>query len=144
MDLILKNAPIPMEYGPKRIRILLAEGTCDGISFWIFSYGTHPCAYVEVTDFKDLETDDIDCHGGITYDEGALPSVWDDTCDGFEQGKRRFIGWDYAHCYDFIMCASFAVSGYRWTTDEILQHVEDVVSQIREITANGKKTNKEG
>lgn len=121
---------LPMEYGTERKRIILASGTYNGVPYWIFSYGTHPCAYVEVTKFPDLKPDEIQCHGGITYDEHELKGVWDKSDDVYEICKRRFIGWDYAHSSDYVGNITFTASGHMWTTEDIFDEVQDVINQL--------------
>lgn len=37
-----------MVYKTIRERIILDEGLCCGMWYWIISYGTHPCAYIQI------------------------------------------------------------------------------------------------
>ena len=65
-EMVYKNY---MENGQEVIEIL-DEGIYKSFHYVIVSYGTHPCAYIEIP--KDNVSDedkliDIDCHGGITY-----------------------------------------------------------------------------
>ena len=49
----------------------LAVGDYKGFDYYVLSMGTHPCAYIDVTDTdlngKDLCVIDLECHGEITY-----------------------------------------------------------------------------
>ena len=77
---------------PERI----AEGEYKGFNYYVLSLGTHPCAYVDVTNTKlhgeDYDDIDIECHYGLTYAEERLTTV---------EKKGWFIGWDYAHYGDY-------------------------------------------
>lgn len=46
---------------------ILATGTYKNFKYYVVSYGTHPCAYVDVSNTllanKDYHENDIDCHG---------------------------------------------------------------------------------
>ena len=57
----------------------LAVGDYKGFDYYVLSMGTHPCAYIDVTDTdlngKDLCVIDLECHGGITYAEESLQTV---------------------------------------------------------------------
>lgn len=50
---------------------LIDEGIYKGIKYFIISYGTHPCAYIEnVWKFDDYDDDrlyEIEVHGGFTF-----------------------------------------------------------------------------
>ena len=119
-------------------RLFLDSGEYKGYSFWIVSYGTHPCAYVEVgkqhpyygkcgCDAFDLP---IKVHGGITYGDFGL---------GKELSKEHFIlGWDYNH-YGDDSC-SLGLPGKRWTTKEIFDDVKKVIEQLikHELYLKGK------
>lgn len=68
-EMVYKNY---MENGQEAIEIL-DEGIYKGFHYAIVSYGTNPCAYVEIPGGHKLydvrnknELDNIDCHGGIT------------------------------------------------------------------------------
>lgn len=74
----------------------IANGTYKGFDYYVLSLGTHPCAYIDVSEtlLNGVDYSDIDilCHGGLTYSRDYL-----DTVDK----KGWFIGWDYAHYNDF-------------------------------------------
>ena len=110
---------------------ILDEGIYKNYHYAIVSFGSHPCAYIELPKGhkyygKDYDDIPIDCHGGLTYSsEGILPSSSIYHRDGY------WIGWDYAHLGDY--CGWFNVfdnTGKKWTTEEILQEVKEVIEQL--------------
>lgn len=113
---------------PQRI----AEGTHKNLKYYVLNFGTHPCAYVDVTDTElrcmDYSSIEIECHGGLTYSRDTLHTV-DKT--------GWFIGWDYAHYGDFagyeMLYSQFESSGKHWTTQEIVNECEAVIDRIIEL-----------
>lgn len=79
-----------MVYGKRKFEVL-HEGIYKDYKFFIISYGSHPCAYVEnKKNYKDYDCDElinIDVHGGFTF------------CG--EKCGVNCIGWDYNHLGDF-------------------------------------------
>ena len=71
-----------------RQRRIIKSGKTDGRKWFIVSYGSHPCAYVE-SDIPEKLQDEIIVHGGITFCGKAFLEF---ETDG------RFVGWDYSHC----------------------------------------------
>ena len=71
-----------------------------GKEYVIYSFKTHPCAYVLLTE-KDPDYrkfyDNIGllCHGGLTYSA----ETWESPFHWFSEGW--IIGWDYAHLGDY-------------------------------------------
>lgn len=137
-----------MIYGYKRIKDILVEGTYCNYKFVIVSYGTHPCAYVEMPferlnnldikqrDYEKYLEDKINCHGGITY-FGRLdhiPEVSKDT---------EYFGWDYAHAYDYMgynldprfknLIGDTLSEDKKWSTEEIFEEVKNVIHQLEEL-----------
>lgn len=113
--------------------LVLDSGKYKGYNYWIISYGSHPCAYVELPkghiyygkcdcDAYDLP---IDVHGGITYGNYGLHNT-------IEQDKF-LLGWDYNHFGDYSNMNSvvFCDTGKRWTTEEILEDVKKVIEQLQ-------------
>lgn len=116
---------------------MLDEGIYKGFHYVIVSYGTHPCAYIEIPEGHKLynasnqnEFYDIACHGGITYvsTTGLIKPNNENHRDG------HWIGWDYAHVCDYIgyLPVDFTItkSLKKWTTKEILEEVKDVIEQL--------------
>lgn len=125
-----------MKYQTERTKQILCRGEYKGFNFVIVSYGTHPCAYVEIPKNHPLyETDygyiDIDCHGGLTYD-GDLLFV-DDSLKGW------YIGWDYAHAGDYVgyMFDNASSKDKKWKTEEIYEEVKKVIEQISNYKTKG-------
>lgn len=60
---------------PERI----AEGEYKGLTYCVLNLGTHPCAYVDVTNTnlhgKDYSDIDIECHCELTYSREYLNTV---------------------------------------------------------------------
>lgn len=134
-----------MIYKADRETEVLCEGSYLGYNFVIVSYGTHPCAYVEIpkdnpfylVDYDKLE-DDITCHGGLTY-SGTLDHIYNDL-------SRWFIGWDYAHAGDYNSYSALfdldaGQKDKKWTTEEIYEEVMNVVEQLRGVSHERQSNN---
>ena len=130
-----------MIYKPNRETEILDEGYIDNLHYCIISFGTHPCAYVELPEtHKYYKTnyfniDDIDaCHGGLTYssEHGIFRNDDKNHKDGF------WIGWDYNHCDDYAgyeqnFPVEIQSDGKKWTTEEILEEVKNVIAQLNQV-----------
>ena len=91
---------------------VLAHGVYHGRNYYVVSFGTHPCAYVDVSDLLSMTWEEqkyienaIDCHGGVTYSSAELVVA---------NNKGWYIGWDYAHYMDYsgyMPCESLPRSG---------------------------------
>lgn len=125
-----------MEYGIERKIEVLLEGTYKGYQFYILNLGTHPTAYVEIPrgnklfrkgymEIYDMGID-IDVHGGLTYADDHLQDIKENTW---------FIGWDYAHCFDYyggyVIASNLNEKSKKWTTEEIFEDVVKAIEQIR-------------
>ena len=117
---------------------ILDSGQCFGFNYYIISFGSHPCSYVEIPNnhklynkkYMDIE-DEIEVHGGLTYSCNKLYGV-DDT------GIKWFIGWDYAHAFDYQLIGRrdgklIELEGHRWTLEELRQDVFDVCKQLEKM-----------
>ena len=109
-----------MIYGDAHKEELLTKGKYNGISYYVISYGTHPCAYLGFSEdsefFKKNYMDvNIDCHGGLTFSGQK----------DFINEQEWLLGWDYAHFGD--QC-SF-MEGRKWTTAEIVQEIMGVIDE---------------
>lgn len=113
---------------------LVDEGVYEGIKYFIVSYGTHPCAYIEnVWKFDDYDDDrlyEIEVHGGFTFLG--------------EREQTNCLGWDYAHYCDYYEyptnIAIAPISGLRrWMYEDILEEVKDVINQMIEIFGKGAR-----
>ena len=130
-----------MVYSAKRLNPpeVLAKEEYGGFHFYVLNLGTHPCAYVDVTDTflngKEYGSIDIRCHGGWTYSREYLHGI---------DKKGWFIGWDYAHYNDFAgyeleMPMDIRTIGKKWTTFEIINECKMVIDQINQITTHTER-----
>lgn len=113
-----------MIYGFNRKEEILEQGNYMGYNYKIISYGTHPCAYIEIPKAnklykKDYNDIDVTCHGGLTFGDFR----------DFGDGEKYYIGWDYAHCDDCFM-SLFGGDGRQYTTEEILDDVKIAIDSI--------------
>ncbi|WP_417136675.1 hypothetical protein [Ruminococcus bromii] len=121
---------------------ILAAGDYKNFKYYVVSVGTHPCAYVDVSNTslanKDYCENDIDCHGGLTYGRDYLSALDTEKTNG-----KWYIGWDYAHYGDYMPNSYISMSGVhinmfgvyeewekRWTTEEIVAECKNVINQI--------------
>lgn len=123
----------PMTYKHECNREILAHDVIDGFEFYITSLGSHPCAYIHIPETHSLsgfeyinEIEElVSCHGGVTWFENHLPNSQ-------KHIKGKWLGWDYGHCCDYIFyCDGFANKGKKWTTEEVLEEIKDVIAQIK-------------
>lgn len=114
-----------MEYSSRNVLKLLAEGVYRNVKWYVMSLGTHPCGYVDI-EGKVVCDSDIECNGGITYHGNAL-NIGKEVLDGF------FIGWDYAHCWDYMGYYNESDTGQRHTTEEIIEDCKSVINQILKL-----------
>lgn len=134
----MKNPLKPMIYKTKPEYTTLAHGIYRGYEYAIISLGKHPCAYVGVPkghplygkEYDSKNFPDIKCHFGITYSRNGLGGIKEQ----FVIYKSQWvIGWDYAHCTDFsgsYLNFGGEMFGKAWTTEEILEEVHNVISQL--------------
>lgn len=127
-----------MIYQAERKIEVLDTGTCLGFFYWILNLGTHPTAYVKIPENhkyyqKDYDDIYIKAHGGLTYSRDYL---W---ISESQRSEGWFIGWDYAHCYDYAGYEEklpeelrFKQNGKKWTTQEIKDEVYKVCEQLNE------------
>lgn len=111
---------------------ILYEGVYKGFHYAIVSLSTHPCAYIELTKEhkyygKDYDDIPIECHGGLTYSSNKgiiFPKNNENHREGF------WIGWDYAHCDDYMIWYGGHYGTKKWTTEEIFEEVKNVIYQL--------------
>lgn len=115
-----------MVYGPDMgKREILYSGEYNGHQFYIVSYQSHPCCYVR-TDLPDRESQNIECHGGITFSSYAFEEF---------DVKGHYIGWDYAHCGDLT---GWIGRGVAHTTEKMYSDVKKVIDQIIKLEGGEK------
>lgn len=137
----------PMIYQKDRKIELLHKGEYKGYNYYILNLGTHPTAYIEIPKEHKLYGKhyddiyemgyDINVHGGLTYSDSKLMCV---------KSKNWFIGWDYAHAYDY--CGYYELGDFlnektkKWTTEEIIEECKSAINQIIEIEGKDEISNK--
>lgn len=132
---------IEMEYSSKRLKhpLILTGGTYQGYNYYVFSFGTHPCGYVEIpktSKYYNVHYDNIpvSCHGGLTYSGNYLDSI------ATEDDGRYFIGWDYAHYNDYVgyydmgeFQSLFTATLLKHTSMEMVNDCCEVIEQLIEL-----------
>lgn len=117
-------------YGDETKMILTSD--YKGLTYYIVTLGSHPCAYVNVKDTifngKFYEDIPIECHGGLTYSDNYLYGI-----------EGWFIGWDYAHLGDlfysqYLKYIGGKIAGKEWTIDEVEEECKNVIDQLIELT----------
>ena len=129
----------PMIYQKDRKIELLYKDNYKGYNYYILNLGTHPTAYIEIPKghllyAKNYNEIDIDVHGGLTYSDNHLQIL---------ENGNWFIGWDYAHFYDYMplydeIIDESGIKLKKWTTEEIIEECKDVIEQIIRIVENAK------
>lgn len=134
----------PMVYQKERKMEILHVWEYKSYRYFVLNLGTHPTAYIEIpkghklfgkkyNEIYDMGYD-IDVHGGLTYSKDNLMCV---------KSKSWFIGWDYAHCDDYMPYYDELQKGLfqklkKWTTEEIIEECKRAIEQIKEIEENDK------
>lgn len=143
--------PKEMIYRPKRKIELLYNQIYKGYHYYILSLGVHPTAYIEIPrsnilfnkNWKQLYDMGVylPVNGGITYSSDKL---W--TGDNTIMQNSWFIGWDYAHCddylgYDELYPLEIRTGGKKWTIKEIIKECENGIDYINSLldTCKGEK-----
>ena len=120
-----------MKYQKDRIIDVLHSGEYKGRKFAILNLGSHPTAYVElkaeeVQKSSSYDDYDLNVHGGFTF---LGEAYWN------KEDKSKYIGWDYAHCDDFMGYytpndSSMYFTSIRYTTEGIFEDVKSVIDQF--------------
>lgn len=131
--------PKEMIYQNDRKIELLYNDIYKGYHYYILSLGTHPTAYIEIPkrsilfgkDYDDIYKMGInlDVHGGLTFSDDTL---W--IGEGTIMRESWFIGWDYAHSYDYYggYDDSLNKDSKQWTTKEIIEECKKAIEQLLE------------
>jgi hypothetical protein len=112
-----------MEYTNTSKRELLERNTYKDHEYFVISLGTHPCGYVKLNG-ENPTLEDVCCHGGITYKESHLRISNEETLSG------EFIGWDYAHCGDYMGYDEDWCRGVKYTTEDIVEECKRVIDEL--------------
>ena len=115
-----------MHYTCDEICENLATGTYKGHEYVVRNYGSHPCCYVSIPEGQAINENSIVCHGGITYNGESLPD--EEHVDGL-----WWIGWDYAHCGDYIFTGRDPKPHEKcWCSAELERDCLKVIDQLEE------------
>ena len=126
-----------MHYTTEQIFNPLYIGLYKGFRYAVVSYGHHPCCYVALESshpYYGVQYEDIFlfCHGGLTYSHFGLGG-FESTCVIFNY-PYWVIGWDYAHCGDFIKLPQVSARskefGRKWSTEELIIDCKNVIEQL--------------
>lgn len=129
-----------MKYKAERLRKpeVLARDSYKGYEYFCISLGTHPCAYVVISegqpyyDFHWWTQVDLEIHGGCTYLEWGYRGIIEDSF--------KVLGWDYGHYNDFsgfdskdflnLKESMTATYCKKWTTAEMEAECKNVIEQL--------------
>lgn len=100
----------------------------DGFSAYIRRHGYigHLCGYVEVPKGLNVDIDEIECHGGITFNDS-----WSEF-----PTNGHYIGFDCMHAGDWNPLS--AKEGLTYSNDEyrdseyVLNEIKHIVKQLKE------------
>lgn len=150
-----------MVYGSDNSRKIypIDVDTYNGYTYAILNiHGSHPCCYVKLPSnhrlakiaLENYDELEISCHGGITYAEDHLnlirhfDLIEDKWIDILSDYSGVWIGWDYAHCDDYMYDPYFDREPMEWehkyTYEELVLDVFNVIDQIVEGDKNGDET----
>lgn len=126
-----------MIYSTNSKREILSTGYCFGLLYFIMNLGIHPTAYIKLPNNLEIDENDIDVHGGITYSSDHLWISNNQKLDG------KFIGWDYGHYGDYggyedLLPIELRSGGKRWNTEEIYKEVREACYQIQRMRGETK------
>lgn len=123
-----------MIYQKNKYIELLYSSIYKDICYYIISYGLYPCAYIEIPighilyeiKYYDMYESGfyINVHGGFTYSSHSLVGV---------NTEKWILGWDYAHCDDYVYGLDDNNNLKKWTVEEIKEECENVIEQITEL-----------
>lgn len=113
---------------------ILDMGKYKGRDYVIISnFGRFPCAYVQTdVDFYTQQDFTEPAHCGFTF-YSLLSHLERFNKLSEEQKKilsRNFVGWDYGHSEDYSDFGITSWEGKKWTTEEILENVKEVIDWI--------------
>lgn len=125
---------------PDGNRKLIKAGFYKCIRYYVISNGSFPTAYIAVPKMwkKFIDTNSIECHGGVSYEEDWLEA------EGIKINNHFYIGWDYFHCGDYYKRQDrdlriMREDGHVWTLGEIISGCEEVVGQVKRMVEDNMK-----
>lgn len=122
---------------------IVEDNIYRSLRYVIISYGSHPCAYIQVPEDNGLVKDVDDCddvniavHGGVTYLHKSLhPEI---VPDSMKEGYL-WVGWDYAHAGDYTYYHQsiddiFGIEpiGHVWTLKELCNDCQLAIDELLE------------
>ncbi|MFA9413311.1 hypothetical protein ACERC8_01490 [Streptococcus sp. E29BA] len=81
----------------------------------------HLCGYVEVPEDLSVDTNYIDCHGGVTADQSDVESF---------PTTGRYIGFDCAHAGDWT---PWHQEGFYRNYEFVVGEIEGIVRQLKNL-----------
>lgn len=113
---------------------ILNQGIYEGHEFFVINLGTHPTTYIECPilgpDDINVIEDNLEVHGGVTFFE---PAYWINN-------SKMYIGWDYAHAWDWVGYLSDDANEqsfrHKHTTQEITLEAYNAIDQLIKIENN--------
>lgn len=124
---------------PKGNRKLIKAGFYKCVRYYIISHGSFPTAYISVPKaWKEfINTNNIECHGGVSYEEDWLEA------EGIKMNSHFYIGWDYFHSGDYYRRQDrdlrMREDGHVWTLGEIISECEEVIEQVKKMVEDNMK-----
>lgn len=112
----------------------------DGTAVAILNIrGSHPCAYIQFKGIEELRSyDDLELYDEETDEYGGVHGGFTFLGTLINNGLNGvWIGWDYAHCYDWIQSmkpSEDLLNHYnekKWTTQEVLDEALKALQFIR-------------
>lgn len=108
----------------------ITKGKHSGFEFFIVWCASHPNAYIKIPKNhpfykKDYRKIDNKClvHGGFTFSGEDLDKRYG-LLDGW------YLGWDYAHCTDFINLPGHCLDGIKRRVEDIEKDCKEVIDKI--------------
>lgn len=108
----------------------IKRGKHSGFEFFIVWCASHPNAYIKIPEghpFYKKDHLDIDnkclVHGGFTFSG-------EDLDKRFRLPEGWYLGWDYAHCTDFINLSGHFMDGHKWKVEDIEKDCKEIIDGI--------------
>lgn len=108
----------------------LKKGEHSGFEFFILWFSSHPNAYIKIPkshpyykkDYREIDNKYL-VHGGFTFSGKDLDKRY-----GLSEGW--YLGWDYAHCTDFINLPGHCLDGIKRRVEDIEKDCKEVIDKI--------------
>lgn len=108
----------------------ITKGKHSGFEFFIVWCASHPNAYIKIPkshpfykkDYREIDNKYL-VHGGFTFSGEDLDKRY-----GLSDGW--YLGWDYAHCTDFINLPGHCLDGIKWRVEDIEKDCKEVIDKI--------------